>query len=171
MDALDAARVIIERVADENLRESVAVFLAMMAESSKAAEEAEDNQLKAELEQANARIHELEHHLEVAKVDIEHLETKLKKAREDLKRAKEKAAKAKEQAKDPKKLEKPVEVVEKKPKEVTTEKRRGRKPVDTGKIRALYQGGRSVAWIADDMNIAEATVRKHLREMGLTEGR
>lgn len=57
------------------------------------------------------------------------------------------------------------------PEKTATVKRRGRKPADTGKIRALHHGGRSVAWIADDMNLSENTVRRHLREMGLTEGR
>lgn len=39
--------------------------------------------------------------------------------------------------------------------------------IDDGKIRALYEGNRSVAWIADDMGIAPQTVINHLTKMGI----
>lgn len=39
--------------------------------------------------------------------------------------------------------------------------------IDDGKIRACYEGGRSVSWIADEMNISIPTVREHLKAMGI----
>lgn len=46
-------------------------------------------------------------------------------------------------------------------------KPKGQKPIDDGRIRALWEGGWSVAKIADDMQLSAPTVRKHLQKMGL----
>lgn len=46
-------------------------------------------------------------------------------------------------------------------------KRGGRPPFDTGKMKACLKAGRSIAWIADEMGVTEATIRKHCREEGL----
>lgn len=43
----------------------------------------------------------------------------------------------------------------------------GRKNVDDGKIRALWTGNWSIEKIADEMQLAPITVRRHLQEMGL----
>lgn len=42
-----------------------------------------------------------------------------------------------------------------------------KKNIDDGKIRALYEGGRTVAWIADEMKLAPQTVVNHLTKMGI----
>ena len=55
-------------------------------------------------------------------------------------------------------------VKEPKPKE---EPKKKTKIIDHGKIVACYKGGRSVAWIADDMKIAPQTVINHLVKEGL----
>lgn len=39
------------------------------------------------------------------------------------------------------------------------------KKLDTGKIKALADAGRSVAWIADEMGCSEVAVRNHLKKM------
>ena len=49
----------------------------------------------------------------------------------------------------------------------TAPKRGGRKPFDTGKLKALLKAGWSIAKIADEMGITEATIRKHCKEEGL----
>lgn len=41
------------------------------------------------------------------------------------------------------------------------------KIIDHGKIVACYKGGRSVAWIADEMKIAPQTVINHLEKEGI----
>ena len=46
-------------------------------------------------------------------------------------------------------------------------KPKGQKPIDDGRIRALWEGGWSVAKIADDMQLSAPTVRKHMQKMGL----
>lgn len=46
-------------------------------------------------------------------------------------------------------------------------RRGGRPPFDTGKMKACLKAGRSIAWIADEMGVTEATIRKHCREEGL----
>ena len=40
-------------------------------------------------------------------------------------------------------------------------------PVDHGKIVACYKGGRTPAWIADDMKISPQTVINHLKQEGI----
>lgn len=52
-----------------------------------------------------------------------------------------------------------------KPAEKAAPKKRGRPALDMGKIKALTEGGWSVAKIADEMGIAEDTVRKKQREL------
>ena len=42
-----------------------------------------------------------------------------------------------------------------------------KKNIDDGKIRACYEGGRSVSWIADEMKLAPQTVVNHLTKMGI----
>ena len=46
-------------------------------------------------------------------------------------------------------------------------KKTGRKPVDTGKIKSLRQGGWTVAEIADDLGCSQQTVRNNLAKMGM----
>lgn len=46
-------------------------------------------------------------------------------------------------------------------------RRGGRPPFDTGKLKACLKAGRTIAWIADEMGVTEATIRKHCREEGL----
>ena len=48
-----------------------------------------------------------------------------------------------------------------------TQKKPGRKPVDTGKIKSLRQGGWTVAEIADDLECSPQTVRNNLTKMGM----
>lgn len=52
------------------------------------------------------------------------------------------------------------------PKPKEEPKKRG-KVIDHGKIVACYKGGRSVAWIADEMKIAPQTVINHLEKEGI----
>ena len=47
------------------------------------------------------------------------------------------------------------------------QKTRGRKPFDTGKLKALRNAGWSVAKIADEMRVAEQTVRNHMKKEGI----
>ena len=47
------------------------------------------------------------------------------------------------------------------------EKTRGRKPFDTGKLRALRNAGWSVAKIADEMGVSEQTIRNHMKKEGI----
>ena len=47
------------------------------------------------------------------------------------------------------------------------QRRGGRPPFDTGKMRALLKAGWSIAKIADEMRVTEQTIRKHCREEGL----
>ena len=42
----------------------------------------------------------------------------------------------------------------------------GRKPFDTGKLKALLNGGWPVAKIADEMGVSEQTIRNHMKELG-----
>lgn len=51
--------------------------------------------------------------------------------------------------------------------EQTRTRRGGRKPFDTGKMKALLKAGWSIAKIADEMGVTEATIRKHCKEEGL----
>ena len=45
-------------------------------------------------------------------------------------------------------------------------KPKGQKPIDDGRIKALWEGGWSVSKIADDMQLSGMTVRAHLKKMG-----
>ena len=47
------------------------------------------------------------------------------------------------------------------------QRRGGRPPFDTGKMRALLKAGWSIAKIADEMGVTETTIRKHCKEEGL----
>lgn len=47
------------------------------------------------------------------------------------------------------------------------QKTRGRKPFDTGKLKALRNAGWSVAKIADEMRVAEQTIRNHMKKEGI----
>lgn len=71
----------------------------------------------------------------------------------------------------PKAEEEPKEEPEKKPepksKKAAPKKKTLKKDIDDGKIRACYEGGRSVAWIADEMKLAPQTVVNHLTKMGI----
>ena len=44
-----------------------------------------------------------------------------------------------------------------------------RKPFDTGRMKALLNGGWSVAKIADDMGCSEATIYAHMKKEGITK--
>ena len=46
-------------------------------------------------------------------------------------------------------------------------RRGGRPPFDTGKLKALLRAGWDIPKIADEMQVTEATIRKHCREEGL----
>lgn len=46
-------------------------------------------------------------------------------------------------------------------------RRGGRPPFDTGKLKALLRSGWDIPKIADEMQVTEATIRKHCREEGL----
>lgn len=48
-----------------------------------------------------------------------------------------------------------------------TQKLKGCKVMDEGKIKALYEGGWSIAKIADEMGASESTISKRLVRMGL----
>lgn len=76
----------------------------------------------------------------------------------------------------PRAEEEPKEEPEKKPepepKKVAPKKKNAgntnaKKKIDDGKIRALYEGGRTVSWIADEMKLAPQTVVNHLTKMGI----
>lgn len=47
------------------------------------------------------------------------------------------------------------------------QKKPGRKPVDTGKIKSLRHGGWTVAEIADDVGCSQQTVRNNFQKMGM----
>lgn len=47
------------------------------------------------------------------------------------------------------------------------QKKRKRQPFDTGKLKALRNAGWSVAKIADEMRVAEQTVRNHMKKEGI----
>ena len=53
------------------------------------------------------------------------------------------------------------------PKKAAPKKKTLKKDIDDGKIRACYEGGRSVSWIADEMKLAPQTVINHLTKMGV----
>ena len=63
--------------------------------------------------------------------------------------------------------EEPEEKPEPKPKKAAPKKKTLKKDIDDGKIRACYEGGRSVSWIADEMKLAPQTVINHLTKMGI----
>ena len=78
----------------------------------------------------------------------------------------------------PKAEEEPKEEPEKKsePKKTAPKKKNAgntnaKKNIDDGKIRACYEGGRTVAWIADEMKLAPQTVVNHLTKMGIYKTR
>lgn len=47
------------------------------------------------------------------------------------------------------------------------DKKSGREPFDTGKMIALLEGGWSVAKIADEMRVSEATIYNHMKKEGI----
>ena len=46
-------------------------------------------------------------------------------------------------------------------------KKKPNSKIDHGKIVACYKGGRTPAWIADDMKISPQTVINHLKQEGI----
>lgn len=54
-----------------------------------------------------------------------------------------------------------------KPEKAAPKKKTLKKDIDDGKIRACYEGGRTVSWIADEMKLAPQTVINHLTKMGI----
>lgn len=58
-------------------------------------------------------------------------------------------------------------VKEPKPEPKPEQPKKKTKIIDHGKIVACYKGGRSVAWIADEMKIAPQTVINHLEKEGI----
>lgn len=46
-------------------------------------------------------------------------------------------------------------------------KKEKKEPVDHGRIVALYNAGRSMEWIADDVGCSAQTVANHLKKEGL----
>lgn len=67
----------------------------------------------------------------------------------------------------PKAEEEPEKKPEPKPKKEAPKKKTLKKDIDDGKIRACYEGGRTVAWIADEMKLAPQTIINHLTKMGI----
>lgn len=66
--------------------------------------------------------------------------------------------------------EEQTEPVREEPKEEpakTTPKKTTRKPIDKGKVGALYKAGWSAAKIADEMRCNQSTIYKVIKEMGL----
>ena len=63
--------------------------------------------------------------------------------------------------------EEPEKKSEPKPKKAAPKKKTLKKDIDDGKIRACYEGGRTVAWIADEMKLAPQTIINHLTKMGI----
>lgn len=56
---------------------------------------------------------------------------------------------------------------EPKPAPKKTAPKKNAKPIDNGKVGALYKAGWSVPKIADEMKVSAPTIRKALKEMGL----
>ena len=56
---------------------------------------------------------------------------------------------------------------DKEPDKVQKTPQKSKKNIDDGKIRACYEGGRSVSWIADEMGLAPQTIINHLTKMGI----
>lgn len=48
--------------------------------------------------------------------------------------------------------------------------RKRRKPFDTGKMKALLDGGWSIAKIADEMGVAQSTIYSHMKSEGIAVG-
>lgn len=64
--------------------------------------------------------------------------------------------------------EEPKEIEPKKAESIKIEpKKIKRKPLDKGKIGALYKAGWSVAKIADEMRCGQSTIYKTIKELGL----
>ena len=64
--------------------------------------------------------------------------------------------------------EEPKEIEPKKAESIQIEpKKIKRKPLDKGKIGALYKAGWSVAKIADEMRCGQSTIYKTIKELGL----
>lgn len=66
----------------------------------------------------------------------------------------------------------PEKTPEPKPKKAAPKKKNAgntnaKKEIDDGKIRACYEGGRSVSWTADEMGLAPQTIINHLTKMGI----
>lgn len=53
------------------------------------------------------------------------------------------------------------------PKPEQKKKDKGQKQIDDGKIKALREGGWTLAEIADEMSLSAMTVRAHLKKMGV----
>lgn len=49
-----------------------------------------------------------------------------------------------------------------------TDKKRGRKSFDTGKLKALRSAGWGVSKIADEMRVSEQTIRNHMKKEGIS---
>ena len=64
---------------------------------------------------------------------------------------------------EPEKPERP----DPKPEQKTKKKDKGQKQIDDGKIKALREGGWTLAEIADEMSLSAMTVRAHLKKMGV----
>ena len=54
-----------------------------------------------------------------------------------------------------------------KPEKTAKKKDKGQKQIDDGKIKALREGGCTLAEIADEMSLSAMTVRAHLKKMGV----
>lgn len=54
-----------------------------------------------------------------------------------------------------------------KPEKKAKKKDKGKQPIDDGKIKALRNGGWTLAEIADEMSLSAMTVRAHLQKMGV----
>lgn len=62
-------------------------------------------------------------------------------------------------------LEPPAAKPKVKPAEKAAPKKRGRPALDMGKLKALTEGGWSVAKIADEMGVSEMTIKQKQKEL------
>ena len=65
------------------------------------------------------------------------------------------------------KLDPPEQKAEQKPEKTSAPKKKKQSKIDTGKIKALREGGWTLAGIAREMGCSQQTVANHLKKMGM----
>lgn len=68
---------------------------------------------------------------------------------------------------DPPEAEQKDEKPEQKPEKTSAPKKKKQSKIDTGKIKALREGGWTLAGIAREMGCSQQTVANHLKKMGM----